>query len=301
MRSLGSKDPEESRESSTGRKSESWLFRAWRRFLRHRLAVVAASVIVLLYLVAIFAPWIAPYDPIKDHNLARRLEAPSLEHPFGLDEVGRDMLSRVIWGSRLSLTVGFLAASLSLGLGVTFGALAGYFGGMVDSVIMRFVDLLMAIPPILLIIAVVAALGPSFTNVIIVIGATGWTQYARVTRGEFLSLRNEEFVESARAIGGSTARVVFYHILPNCLAPIIVLATLNVATAILIETALSFLGFGVQPPTPSWGNILTPGRQYMRHAPHIATIPGIAITITVLAFNLAGDGLRDALDPKMDV
>ncbi len=281
--------------------TESWIHRAWRRFLRHRLAVGAAVVIGLLYLVAVFAPWLAPYDPIDDIFVTRRLDGPSLQHPFGVDEVGRDLLSRVIWGSRISLTVGFVAASISLVLGVTFGALAGYFGGVIDTVIMRIVDLLMAIPPILLIIAVVAALGPSFTNVIIVIGATGWTQYARVTRGEFVSLREEEFVESARALGSKTTRIVFYHILPNCLAPIIVLATLNVATAVLIETSLSFLGFGVQPPVASWGNILTPGRQYLRHAPHIATIPGIAISITVLAFNLAGDGLRDALDPKMDV
>ncbi len=281
--------------------AESWMWRAWRRFLRHKLAVAAAIVILLLYLVAVFAPWIAPYDPIDDIFLTRRLEGPSWEHWFGLDEVGRDVLSRVIWGSRISLSIGFLAASISLVMGVVLGALAGYFGGAVDTMIMRLVDLLMAIPQILLIIAVVAALGPSFLNVIVVIGATGWTQYARVTRGEFMSLRNEEFVEAARAVGGSTARIVFGHILPNCLAPIIVLVTLNVATAVLIETALSFLGFGVQPPTPSWGNILTPGRQFLRHAPHIATMPGLAITLTVLVFNLAGDGLRDALDPQMDV
>jgi len=284
-----------------GAASGSWLYLAWRRFRRHRLALAGAVVVILLYSIAIAAPWISPYDPIDDIQVARRLEGPSWEHWFGLDEVGRDLFSRMIWGSRISLSVGFIAASLSLVLGVTLGALAGYYGGLVDTIVMRLVDLLMAIPPILLIIAIVAALGPSFTNVILVIGATGWSRYARVTRGEFLSLRNEEFVEAARAIGGSTARIVFSHILPNCLAPIIVLATLNVASAVLIETALSFLGFGVQPPTPSWGSILTPGRQYLRQAAHIATMPGIAITLTVLAFNVAGDGLRDALDPKMDI
>lgn len=281
--------------------STSWVHNAWRRFKRHRLALAGGIVVLILYLIAILAPWISPYDPIKDIFVARRLEGMSWEHPFGLDEVGRDLLSRIIWGSRISLTVGFVAAGLSLVIGVTLGALGGYFGGAVDSTIMRMVDLLMAIPQILLIIAVVAAIGPNFTNVILVIGATGWSGYARVTRGEFLSLRTEEFVEAAKAAGASTGRIIFYHILPNCLAPIIVLATLNVASAVLIETALSFLGFGVQPPTPSWGAILTPGRQYLRYAPHIATIPGIAISITVLAFNLAGDGLRDALDPKMEV
>ncbi|MFO8059342.1 MAG: ABC transporter permease [Bacillota bacterium] len=281
--------------------AKSWLSTAWRRFRRHRLALVGAVVIIVLYSVAVLAPWIAPYDPVSDIFVARRLEGPSLQHPFGLDEVGRDLLSRVIWGSRISLAVGFVAAGVSLVLGVVLGALAGYFGGFIDSLIMRMVDLLMAIPQFLLIIAIVAAVGPNFLNIILVIGATGWAHYARVTRGEFLSLRNEEFVEAAKAAGASTSRIIFYHILPNSMAPIIVLATLNVAGAVLLETALSFLGFGVQPPTASWGSILAPGRQYLRRAAHIATFPGLAITMTVLAFNLAGDGLRDALDPKMQL
>ncbi|MEW6524636.1 MAG: ABC transporter permease [Bacillota bacterium] len=277
-----------------------WASLVWRRFRKHRLALLGGTVIVLLYLTAIFAPLVAPYSPF-DLNPARRLEAPSVAHPMGLDEVGRDVLSRVIFGTRISLTIGFVAAGISLVVGVCLGALAGYIGGLVDGIIMRVVDVLMAIPTFLLIIAIVAAVGPNMLNVMMVIGLTYWSSYARITRGAVLSLRAQEFVEAARAIGGNNAQIIVRHILPNCLAPVMVLATLNVAGAILIETTLSFLGFGVQPPTPSWGAILTTGRVYMRRAPHIALFPGLAITITVLAFNLLGDGLRDALDPKLKV
>jgi len=277
---------------------QSWALLVWRRFRRHRLALVGAAVILLLYAMAIFAPYLAPYPP-NDVNPARRLELPSLAHPFGLDELGRDLLSRVMYGARISLSIGFVAAGISLVVGVFLGALAGYYGGVVDNIIMRTVDVLMSIPAFLLIIAIVAAVGPNMLNVMVVIGLTHWSGYARVTRGTVLSLRSQEFVEAARAIGGGSLRVILRHILPNCLAPVIVLATLNVAGAILIETSLSFLGFGVQPPTASWGTILNTGRQYMRNAPHIALFPGLAITVTVLAFNLLGDGLRDALDPKL--
>lgn len=277
-----------------------WASMVWRRFRKHRLALLGAVVIILLYLTAIFAPLVAPYSPY-DLDPIRRLEGPSKAHLMGLDEVGRDVLSRVVFGTRISLTIGFVAAGISLVVGVCLGALAGYMGGVVDGVIMRAVDVLMAIPTFLLIIAIVAVVGPNMLNVMVVIGLTYWSSYARITRGNVLSLRTQEFVEAARAIGGNTAQIIVRHILPNCLAPVMVLATLNVAGAILIETTLSFLGFGVQPPTPSWGSILTTGRVYMRRAPHIALFPGLAITITVLAFNLLGDGLRDALDPKLKV
>ncbi|MEW6547615.1 MAG: ABC transporter permease [Bacillota bacterium] len=280
------------------RPSMSWGQVVWRKFRRHRLALAGAVIIILLYIVAIFAPFLAPYDPYAV-DPARRLELPSAAHPMGLDELGRDVLSRVMYGTRVSLTVGFIAAGISLVVGVFLGALGGYYGGVVDNVIMRIVDVLMSVPEFLLIIAIVAAVGPSLTTVMLVIGLTHWSGYARVTRGSVLSLRSREFVEAARALGGSNLLIILKHIVPNCLAPVIVLATLNVAGAILIESSLSFLGFGAQPPTASWGSILNAGRQYMRRAPHIALFPGLAITITVLAFNLLGDGLRDALDPKM--
>lgn len=278
----------------------SWLSIVWRRFRKHRLALAGALIILALYAIAIFAPFIAPYDP-EFTNPGRRLEVPSAAHPMGLDEVGRDVLSRVIYGARISMTIGFVAAGISVVVGVFLGALAGYYGGIVDDIIMRTVDVLMSVPTFLLIIALVAVVGPNIVSVMVVIGLTYWSGYARVTRGTVLSLRTTDFVEAARASGASSLRVIFKHVLPNCLAPVIVLATLNVASSILIETSLSFLGFGVQPPTPSWGNILTAGRQYMRNAPHIALFPGLAITLTVLAFNLLGDGLRDALDPKLQV
>ncbi len=277
---------------------ESYAGKVIRRFLRHRLAILGAAVVLMLYMVAIFAPQLSPYDP-TDTDVTRRLQLPSAEHLFGTDQVGRDVLSRVIYGSRISLTVGFVAAGISLVIGVVLGAIAGYYGGAVDNIIMRTVDLLMSIPAFLLIIAIVAVVGPNLWNVMIGIGVVRWAGYARVVRGEVLSLKEQEFVEAARAMGSSTARIVFKEILPNAVAPVIVLATLNVATAIIIETSLTFLGFGVQPPTPSWGSIISMGRQYMRRAWHIATFPGLAITVTVLAFNLLGDGLRDAFDPQM--
>jgi peptide/nickel transport system permease protein len=297
---LSSTDKPDKKKQQPEYPETSWLTIVWRRFRRHKLAMVGGAIIILLYLVAIFAPVIAPYDP-TDVDPARRLESPSWAHPMGRDEVGRDVMSRVIYGTRISMTIGFVAAGISLVVGVFLGAVGGYFGGVVDDIIMRIVDVLMSIPTFLLIIAIVAMVGPDIVHVMVVIGLTMWSGYARITRSTVLSLRETEFIEAARAIGGSSMRVIFRHVLPNCLAPVLVLATLNVAGAILIETSLSFLGFGVQPPTASWGSIITPGRQYMRHAPHIALFPGLAITLTVLAFNLLGDGLRDALDPRLKI
>ncbi|MDQ2785475.1 MAG: ABC transporter permease, partial [Chloroflexota bacterium] len=223
---------------------------------------------------------------------------PSLAHPFGMDEVGRDMLSRTIYGARIAMLVGLAATGLSLVIGVLIGAVAGYFGGFVDALLSRIVDALIAFPLLVLLIAIAAALGPSLRNVILIIGATVWGQYARVVRAEVLSLREREFVTAARTVGATDSRIIIRHIIPNVLGPIIVLASLSVAGIILLEAALSFLGLGVQPPTPSWGSMLSAGRTYILTYPHIAFFPGLAIVVTVLGFNLLGDGLRDALDPR---
>ncbi|HYU66349.1 MAG TPA: ABC transporter permease, partial [Jatrophihabitantaceae bacterium] len=256
-----------------------------------------AALIGLLVLLGLFPDMVAPYSAY-DINSSLRGNAPSTVHPFGMDQVGRDVLSRVIHGARIAMLVGFSATGLSLVVGVSVGATAGYFGGAVDAILMRVVDALQAFPILVLLIAIAAALGPSLTNVIVIIGLTTWAQYARVVRADVLSLREREFVFAARTIGVPSRRIIVRHILPNVMGPIIVLASLSVAGVILLESALSFLGLGTQPPTPSWGSMLSDGRAYILTYPHIALFPGLAITVTVLAFNLLGDGLRDALDPR---
>lgn len=268
------------------------------RLLHHRMATAGLVVLIVLSLLAIFAPWIAPHDPAEVHT-REGLRGPSLQYPLGQDALGRCILSRMLYGARVSLTVGLLAGVLSLGLGVVFGALAGYFGGWADLLIMRVAEVFMTIPQFLLVVAAVAIIGPSFSSVLIVIGLSSWTGYARVLRGEILVMKQKPFVEAARAYGSSHLRILSRHILPNCLSPLIVMVTLNVAGVILLESSLSFLGFGIQEPQASWGSILSQGRNYFLTAPHIATFPGIAIMLAVLAFNLLGDGLRDALDPKL--
>ena len=271
--------------------------RAWRRFIRFKPAVAGLVMIGFIALLAILSPVFAPYDPYAI-DTASRGAAPTLAHPFGIDEVGRDMLSRVIYGSRVAMLVGLSATGISLVIGVLVGATAGYFGGFVDALLSRIVDALIAFPLLVLLIAMAAALGPSLRNVIIIIGVTVWGQYARVVRAEVLSLREREFVTAARTVGATDRRIIVRHIIPNVLGPIIVLASLSVAGIILLEAALSFLGLGVQPPTPSWGSMLSAGRTYILTYPHIALFPGLAIVVTVLGFNLLGDGLRDALDPR---
>lgn len=271
--------------------------RAWRRFIRFKPAVAGLVMIAFIALLAIFAPIFAPYDPYAIETSARGTP-PTLAHPFGIDEVGRDMLSRVIYGARVAMIVGLSATGISLLIGVLVGAMAGYFGGFLDALFMRFVDALTAFPLLVLLIAMAAALGPSLRNVVIIIGVTVWGQYARVVRADVLSLREREFVTAARTVGASNSRIILRHILPNVLGPIIVLASLSVAGIILLESALSFLGLGTQPPTPSWGSMLAAGRTYILTYPHIALFPGLAIVVTVLGFNLLGDGLRDALDPR---
>jgi peptide/nickel transport system permease protein len=270
----------------------------WRFFLKNRLAIVGAACIFMVFLVAFLAPVLSPYDS-EAISVAEKLAPPSWQHWLGTDHLGRDVFSRMLYGARISLLVGFVAVGLSLVIGVFVGAVAGYYGKWVDTVLMRFVDVMMCFPSFFLILTVIALLGPNIINVMVVIGITSWMGTSRLVRAEFLTLRERDFVQAARAIGARDSRIIFYHILPNALAPVFVVATLDVATAILVEAGLSFLGFGVQPPAPSWGNILTAGRDYIFDAWWLTLFPGLAILITVLSFNLFGEGLRDALDPRL--
>jgi peptide/nickel transport system permease protein len=270
----------------------------WNRFRRNKLGLFGAGTVLVLFFIALLAPWVSPHDPTDiDHE--HILSRPDPHHWFGTDRLGRDILSRVIWGSRISLLVGFVAVGIATFIGILIGALAGYYGRWVDGLIMRFVDLMLCFPTFFLILAVIAFLEPSIWNIMVVIGLTGWMGVARLVRAEFLSLKEREFVLSARALGASDLRIIFRHILPNALAPVLVSATLGVAGAILTESALSFLGIGIQPPTPSWGNILTAGKDNLEIAWWLSFFPGLAILITVLGYNLLGEGIRDALDPRL--
>ena len=270
----------------------------WARLRRSPGAMIGLVLIVLLLLTALAADLIASQG-IDEQDLRKGLFAPGGEFPLGADEFGRDMLSRIIHGSRVSLQVGVIATVLSALVGITLGAVAGYFGGRIDYVIQGMVDISWAFPTILMAIFLIAVLGPGLTNVMIAVGLVYWGGFARIVRGQVLSLREWEFVTAARAIGGRGWRIMFRHILPNIIAPVIVMATLMMGDAILIEATLSFLGMGAQPPTPSWGSILASGRSYLILAPWVTIFPGIAIMLTVLGFNLLGDGLRDALDPRL--
>ncbi|VAX25793.1 Dipeptide transport system permease protein DppC (TC 3.A.1.5.2) [hydrothermal vent metagenome] len=247
--------------------------------------------------VALLAPWIAPYNPLAQ-DLYQGLNGPEPAHLFGQDRLGRDILSRIAYGARVSLLVGFVTVSISMTFGSFIGIVAGYFGGRIDSFIMRVVDVFLAFPGILLAIAVMAILGPSLLNVIVALSIMGWTSYARLTRGQTLSLREREYVIAAESIGAGPMRIMIKHLAPNLAAPVIVEATFGVASAIVAEAGLSFLGLGVQPPTASWGAMLSEGRQFLLIAPHLTTFPGIAIMITVMGVNFLGDGLRDMMDPK---
>jgi peptide/nickel transport system permease protein len=257
-------------------------------------------IVATLFVVAAAAPVVAPYDP-SAIDTSSILAAPSADHWLGADDLGRDVLSRMIFGARISLLVGFVAMGIATVIGVALGALAGYYGGWVDGVVMRFTDLMLTIPTLFLILSVIAFLNPSIVNIMAVIGVTGWMGVARLVRAEFLSLKGRDFVQGARALGASNGYIIFRHILPNAMTPVLVSATLGVAGAILTESALSFLGIGVQPPTPSWGAILTQGKDNIEYAWWLSVYPGMAILLTVLGYNLLGEGIRDALDPKMDV
>ncbi len=258
---------------------------------------VGAAIVLVSVLAALLAPWIVPYDPASQ-SLALRLERPSVEHPFGLDELGRDILSRVLAGARISLFVGLTVVGISSLVGVLLGAIAGYFGGWLDDLVSRTVDVLLAFPGILLAIALVAVLGPNLRNVVMALSVIGWVGYARLVRGQVLKVRELEFVQAARALGAGTPRILFRHVVPATLPAVMVQATLGMAGAILAEASLSFLGLGVQPPTPSWGTMLSGGRLHLLDAPHLTIFPGAAIAALVLGFNFLGDGLRDLLDPK---
>lgn len=252
---------------------------------------------LLLVIAALAAPWLATHNP-NLQDTSRRLEAPSGEHALGLDDLGRDVYSRIVYGARVSLRVGFSVVVIASLIGVTLGAMAGYFGGLLDTLIMRVCDILLAFPGILLAIALVAVLGPSLNNVVLALATIGWVGYARLVRGQVLKVREMEYVTAARALGAKSPRVILKHVLPNVINPVIVMATLGLAGAILAEAALSFLGLGVQPPTPSWGAMLTSGRRYIGLANHLAIFPGAAIMLAVMGLNFLGDGLIDAMDPK---
>jgi peptide/nickel transport system permease protein len=268
-----------------------------KRISQHNLALVGLIILVPMFFCAVFAPLVAPHDPVEP-NLKDILSAPSFSHPFGTDTLGRDVLSRVIYGTRISLLVGFVSVGIAIFIGIIIGALSGYYGGLIDEVIMRFVDLMMCFPTFFLILAVIALLEPSIWNIMIVIGLTNWMGISRLVRAEILSIKGKEYVLAAKAQGFSEARIIFRHVLPNALSPVYVVATLGIGGAILTESALSFLGIGVQPPTASWGNILTQAKDNIEVAWWLSLYPGLAIFLTVMGYNLLGEGLRDIFDPR---
>lgn len=270
----------------------------WQRLRRNRLAMLGLFIIVAFIVLAALAPYIAPYDPTQA-SFAKRLAGPSKEHWLGNDELGRDMLSRLLYGARISLRIGLISIGIGIAAGVPLGLVSGYYGRWVDLLVQRLIDIMLAFPGILLAIVLVAALGVGLENVMLAVGIVSIPVYARIVRGSVLALKESEFVQAARAAGARDLAIIFRHILPNCVAPIIVQSSLQVGSSILWAAGLGFLGLGAQPPTPEWGTILSRGRQYIMTAPHITTFTGLAIMLVVLGFNLLGDGLRDALDPRM--
>ncbi|MBM6875299.1 nickel transporter permease [Fusobacterium mortiferum] len=285
--------------NTSNKKRSQWL-EVWRRLKRNKMAVLGLVILIILVLLAVFANVIANYDNVViKQNLSQRLQAPSAAHWLGTDEFGRDIFARLVHGTRVSLQVGIIAVGISIIIGGILGAIAGYYGGKLDNIIMRIMDIFLAVPSILLAIAIVSALGPSILNLMLAISISSVPSYARIVRASVLSIRDQEFIEAAKAIGASNTRIIFRHIIPNSLAPVIVQATLGVASAILSTAGLSFIGLGIQPPAPEWGSMLSGGRQYLRYAWWVTTFPGVAIMITILSLNLLGDGLRDALDPRL--
>jgi len=270
-----------------------------RRIRRNTLSIVGLGIVGGLVLIALIFPVIVPRSQAELTHLDNMFLSPSLAHPFGTDEMGRDLLVRILWGTSISLQIGMLVVATAMGIGVPLGAIAGFFGGRIDDVIMRLTDLFLAFPSILLALAVAAALGPSITNAMVAIAITWWPWYTRIVRGMTLSLKEEKFVEAARSLGASKARLIFKHILPNCITPVIVNGTLDIGYAILATAALSFLGVGAQPPLPEWGLMVSTGRIYMPTRWWLSTFPGLAILVTVLGFNLVGDAIRDVMDPRL--
>jgi peptide/nickel transport system permease protein len=270
----------------------------WSTIRRNRIAVTGGIIVLTIFSIALLAPLLSPYDPTLI-DVTKILAAPDSTHPLGTDELGRDVLSRIFLGARISLLVGFVAVGIAILIGIVLGAVSGYYGGRLDDILMRFVDMMLAIPTFFLILAVIALLKPSIWNIMVVIGVTSWMGVARLVRGQFLSLKEMDYVQAARSTGAGDIRIIFYHILPNAMAPVYVSAVLGIAGAILLESSLSFLGLGVQPPTPSWGSILTSGKDNIEIAWWLSLFPGLAIFLTVLGYNLLGEGLRDALDPRL--
>ncbi len=279
-------------------KSRSQIVTVFRRLSRNKIALLGVFILLLLALMAIFAPVIAPYDYAKQ-DLVNQFQPPNSEHIFGTDEFGRDVFTRIIYGSRISLLVGFISVGIALLVGGSLGAIAGFYGKKVDNVIMRFMDILLAIPQTLLAISIAASLGTGLFNLMIAVGISSVPTYARIVRASVMTIRGEEYIEAATASGTSNGKIIVKHILPNCVAPVIVQVTLGMAGAILNTAGLSFIGLGIKPPEPEWGSMLSAGRDYIRTSPYLTLIPGIFIVITVLSLNLLGDGLRDALDPKL--
>mgnify|MGYP000736429744 CR=1 FL=1 len=272
--------------------------KAFRQLKRNKLAIAGIFFIIALFILAAFAPLIAPYSPFET-DFFRTLEGPSAEHWLGTDDLGRDVFSRLLYGARISITIGFISVAIGLIVGVPVGAISGYYGGKIDMFVQRLVDIMMAFPGMLLAIIIVAIMGVGLVNAMIAVGIVSIPTYIRLVRGSVLSIKNREFVQAAKAIGVRESVIIFKHILPHCLAPIIVQSSLQIGVAILWAAGLGFLGLGAQAPTPEWGAMLSQGRGYIRTAHHVTTYPGIAIMLSVLGFNLLGDGLRDALDPKM--
>jgi peptide/nickel transport system permease protein len=271
----------------------------WKRFRRNRFALAGGGIVILLFVISLLAPLISPYEP-GHLDLYHVLLPPSSAHWFGTDELGRDVYTRVIYGARISLKVGFVSMGIAIVIGTVVGLLAGFYGGITDSIIMRVVDIMLCFPTIMLILAVIALIEPNIWYIMIIIGLTGWMGVARLVRAEVLSIRERDFILAARSLGASDIRIIFRHIFPNALSSVLVAGTLGVAGAILTESTLSYLGLGVQPPTPSWGNILTAGKEYIEFAWWLSLFPGLAIMVTVLSYYLLGEGIRDALDPRLD-
>ena len=286
--------------AATTKKARSQAAEVWRQFRRNKGAVAGSAIVLVIVFIALFADVLLDYDTqVIGQNVADRLQWPNANHWFGTDELGRDIFCRILYGTRFSCSVGLVAVTIGLVIGVTLGAVAGYFGGAIEEIIMRSTDILSAVPNMLMAIVIVSVLGQSIWNLMFALGITSVPQFVRITRAAVLTVRNQEYVEASKAIGLNNRKIIFRHILPNCLSPIIVQATLRVASAIISASSLSFLGLGVPAPDPEWGALLSGGRKYIRDYAYMTFFPGLAIMITVLALNLMGDGLRDALDPKL--
>lgn len=281
-------------------KKRSRFKETWRRLKKSRNAMIGLALITLIIVAALIAPFIFDYDTqVIMQNIPERLQPPSWEHPFGTDSLGRDMFARIMYGARTSLMIGAISCLICCTSGVLLGAIAGFFGGKIDDIIMRFFDILLAIPSTLMAIVLVAAFGTSLLNIIIAVGLPTLPQYVRITRASVMTIKQQEYVEAARAVGATNAQIIRMHILPNCMSPVLVQATLRVATVIADAAGLAFLGLGIPAPRPDWGGMLAAGREFLRDYPHTVLFPGLAIMLTILALNLLGDGLRDALDPKL--